>query len=532
MKKYLRNHRRFFTGALLSVLASTIFSTVLQFLKGDVLDHAAAGSLRETAASAAWLFVLIMMEIVGYYLYNRCRARFSAECTGELKRDIVESILSRSYAVFRERAQGEYIAQYTQKVDTVRDRWFDMLPALWDILFKIMLVSAALFVLDPGIAVITLVLLTTPLYIPKLIEKRLQNAQTAYLRAVEDSLVRVGDWLNGFEVIKNFSVERRIMEQFVRCNDTVVEKQLQDARVGAVAQMITTLISYLSYFAVLLCAAYLVLQGKFSAGDFFVAIGMIDQLSYPLISLAGIIRQVVAVRPVCAELDEFLREYVGGETENGVVRLQSEIRFDRVAFSYDGEHTILKEFDLTVRRGRKYLLKGPSGCGKTTAMNLLLRYYEADSGSITVDGRPLDEVGNPYGLITVVRQEATLFRDTLRNNLTMYRDISEERLLAVLHSVGLEKYADHASLEREVAEGGSNFSGGEKKRVCLARALLRDTDVLILDEPLANLDPETADHIEDLLLSILQKTVLIVSHQFTASKLVGFDQIIDFDTMR
>ena len=127
--------------------------------------------------------------------------------------------------------------------------------------------------------------------------------------------------------------------------------------------------------------------------------------------------------------------------------------------------------------------------------------------------------------MTVVRQEAVLFRDTLRNNLTLCRPVPEERLREVLTDVGLTRLC--GSLDEPVAEGGANFSGGEKKRLCLARALLRDTGVLLLDEPLANLDDATAERIEDLLLSIRDKTVIVVSHQFTGSKLSAFDQVVE-----
>ena len=158
----------------------------------------------------------------------------------------------------------------------------------------------------------------------------------------------------------------------------------------------------------------------------------------------------------------------------------------------------------------------------------MLRYYDADSGGITIDGTPIEDYGSTYGCMTVVRQEAILFHDTLRNNLTMYQNIPDGKLLEVLRSVGLDRYANLQALDGVLAEGGANFSGGEKKRICLARALLRQTDVLILDEPLANLDEATADKVEDLLLSIAGKTLLIVSHQFSEGKLGAFDRVLNF----
>lgn len=531
MKKYRKKNRRWFLAALASILISTFFAVALQFFKGDVLDYAVAGETRKAIRCAVALIAFILCEVLGYFCYDQFSAKFVVGCTRELKQDVFESILRRGYTAYMERPQGEYIAKYTNEADAIQDRHFSMLPVFWEILFKIVFASAALFRLDWRIAVITIALLTTPLYIPKIIEKRLQNAQTAYLRAVEENLTRVNDWLSGFEIIKNYSIEPKIMDRFRTVNDASMEKLLQDTRLGTVSRLITTLISYLSYFIVLACSAWLVMRGDFSAGDFFVAIGMIDQLSYPLISLAGITRQLIAVRPACQAMEEFLEvvETTGGSETLG--QLRDHIRFRDVSFSYDGLRPVLDGFSLTIQKGKRYLLKGPSGCGKTTAVNLLLKYFDADSGQIEIDGMPLDKMESTYGLMTVVRQEATLFHDSLRSNLTMYQDVPEEKLIDVLHGVGLDRFANPQALDSLVTQSGANFSGGEKKRICLARALLRATDVLILDEPLANLDPASAERIEDLLLSIPNKTILVVSHQFTESKLSRFDGVIDFSML-
>lgn len=528
MKKYQISNRCYFIGALVCVLISTIFAVVLQFFKGNVLDYAITGEMQKTVHFAVLLIAFILGECLFFFLYDRFSAKFVVGCTRELKQDIFESIIKCDYVVFKERPQGEYIAKYTNEADTIKSRRFQMLPMFFEILFKILFVSTALFLLDWCIAIITIALLTTPLYIPKLIEKRLQRAQDAYLEAVEENLSKVNDWLSGFEIVKNFSIEQSIIARFRAVNDNTMEKCLDDTQLGNISRLITTLISYLSYFIVLACATWLVLKGDFSAGDFFVAIGMIDQLSYPLISLAGITRQLIAVKPTCAAMQAFLEEPVTERKRNSPDKLERDICFKQVSFSYDGKRSVLDHFDLIIRKGKRYLLKGPSGCGKTTVINLLLKYYETASGSIEIDDNSLADMDSAYDLITVVRQEATLFHDTLRNNLTMYREIADGKLIAVLKSVGLERYANLEALDGVITEGGSNFSGGEKKRICLARALLRNTNVLIFDEPLANLDTATAERIEDLLLSIENKTLLVVSHQFTEEKLKGFDQVIDF----
>ena len=305
MKQYHQRNRAAFFGALLCILFSNTFAVVLQFFKGDVLDHAIAGDVHSTIRYILLLISFILGEVLFYYLFKRCSARYVAGCTSLLKRDIFASIVRRSYVDYLARQQGEYMAKLTNEADAIRDRRFQILPRLFDILSKIAFVSVALFLLDWRLALITIALLTTPLYVPKLIEKRLQKAQTAYLRAVEANLARVSDWLRGFEIIKNFAVEQQILRAFDESNDLVMERMQKDAALGAISQLITTLISYLSYFIVLVFAAWLVLKGRFTAGDFFVAIGMIDQLSYPLVSLAEIIRQLVAIRPTCDAVDRF-----------------------------------------------------------------------------------------------------------------------------------------------------------------------------------------------------------------------------------
>ena len=526
MKIYQKHNSRYFIGALITILISTVFAVTLQFLKGDVLNYALAGKLVATVKYASALILFILCEIIFHFLYAKLTAKFVVGCTRELKRDIFVSILGRSYVSYRDNSQGEYLAKFTNEADTIKECRFRMLPMFWEIFFKILFVSAALFILDWRIAIITIALLTTPLYIPKLIEKRLKNAQSEQLSAIEQCLSKVSDWLNGFEIIKNFSVEQKILKRFDEANDHAAEKMLHNATLGAVSQLITTLISYLSYFVVLACSTWLVLRGEFSAGDFFIAIGMIDQLSYPLIMLANILRQLISIRPACASVEKFIQE--GKIKKDGLVlfSVKSSICYDHVFFAYPNQPPILKNFTLTAKKGKRYLLKGPSGCGKTTAVNLLLRYYDTEKDCITVDGVPLSHYESTYGCMTVVRQEAILFHDTLRNNLTMYSSIPDERLISILDDLGLQKFATQDALDKIISENGSNLSGGEKKRICLARALLRDTDVLILDEPLANLDAPTASKIEDLLLGIEGKLLLVVSHQFTPEKLQAFDSVV------
>ena len=530
MKRYIRKNCSAFAWAAVCVLIGTVFATILQFFKGDVLDYAVAGNTYEAIRYALLLIGFILLEVLFYYLFSRLSARFHVSCVRGLKADLFCGILGRSFTQFKSMQHGEYIAKYANDAQLIGEMHFSMLPMLVQILGKVLMVAAALFWLDWRIALVTIFLLTMPLYVPKLIEKRLQRAQKDYIAAVEKNLAMVTDILSGFEIVKNFSIERSVMSRFAETNCYTAARDLHRKQLGNLGNLITTLMSYLSYFIVLAFAAFLVLRGDFSAGDFFVAVGMIDQLSYPIISLSGIIRQLVSIRPACHDMEDFIASSKGCALGSHCGKLNDGIRFDKACFSYDGEEPLIRDFGLVIKKGGRYLIKGPSGCGKTTAVNLLLRYHDLQSGRITIDGEPIGSFCDTYPLITVVRQEPVLFRDTLRNNLTMYQEIPDARLIGLLNSLGLSKYANADALDAMVAEGGANLSGGEKKRLCLARALMRDTEVLILDEPLANLDGDTAGSIESLLLGISDRTLVVVSHQFSGERIGAFDGVIDMES--
>ena len=167
MKKYERQNRPWLIGALGSVLAASLFGVALQFFKGEVLDSAIAGQGARTLRYGLALAGFILGEILFFHLYRRLGDRFAAGCVTALKQDVFESVLRRDYVAFKGRTQGEYAAKYTGEADAIRARRFCMLPLFWEIAFKIVLVSGALFLLDWRVGLLTIARLATPLYIPQ-----------------------------------------------------------------------------------------------------------------------------------------------------------------------------------------------------------------------------------------------------------------------------------------------------------------------------------------------------------------------------
>ncbi len=528
MKKYVRSNWKPLLFSIVFSMVASIFAVGVQFLKGNVLDYALAREAKPALSHGIWLGMFIALELGFFFLYDQCRARFIVDAMEKLRFAFFSNLLARNYPAFLKKSQGEYLAQYNKEMEIIEADYFGTLPLLAEIIIKILIVSISLFILDYRLALITLFLLTTPLYLPKLLEKKLQGAQKKYLETFEGHIQTITDWLRAFEIIKNYSIEEKIKEMFKKTNGRTMRGNLEKRRLGNMTRTLSAFLSYLSHFIILVFAAYLVLRGDFTAGTFFVAVGMIDQLSYPIITLSRFIQSLVSVQPVNKSVLAFLNERF---EEAGTVNIAKEnfreVSFHNVSFNYGGEQ-VVKNLNMRFEKGKQYLLEGASGSGKTTSMNLLMNYYRPNCGTVRINGIEVGKIRNLNELMTVMRQEAVFFTDSLRNNLTMYQKISDEKIIRVLEKVGLGKLANPAGLAMMIREGGSNLSGGEKRRITLARSILRETPLLILDEPLANLDGENARTIESQLLSITDRSLLIISHRFSSKNKTKLAGLIEF----
>jgi len=528
---YVKKNKWILTGVFISALISNLCAVRLQFFKGSILDAAIQRDSSNTFRNIILLISFILLECLFFYLYNQLRSFFTVKCVSLLREDFFQGLINKHFIDFTESNKGEYIAKYTNDLEKVKDMYFSTMTLLINLISKIILVSIALFILDIRVAVITLTLLTMPLYIPKLIEKRLKTCQMDYMASVNTNLRELTDWLANFEVIKMFSIEKKITEKYTESNNIVMKKMMNNYSINYTSNLLTMLMSYVSHFLILALSAYLVLNGNFTAGTFFVSVGLIDQLSYPIISISTALQNIVSVRPISTDMIDFINKKRIEKEDRIYKDTVIEIDIRNLSFSYN-DKKLIDNFSFKFKKNKKYLIQGKSGSGKTTLINLMLNYYSDYQGEILLNKDNIKEIINIYPYVTVVRQDAALFHDTLRNNLNMYNNnISDNQIIKVLKLVNLQKYANEEALNEMVLEGGLNLSGGEKKRISVARGLLRNTDILIFDEPLANLDDDNVSNLENFLLSIEGKVLIIVSHQFSQEKMDYFDNVINLNRL-
>ena len=523
MKSYLKPQAGWLIRALILAFVAALAAVAVQFIKGRLLDEAIARDGTRVLRLIVLLLAVILFEIGCYYVYNRCRGNYQTGALAQLRKDFFSAQLEKPQCLQEDQRQGEVLAGYTDQIDTVYRQLFQNFPLLAEIILKILIVSTMLFILDARIALLTLLLATTPLYIPKLVQKHLEKAQKAHTEAFARHLGRVTEWLSSLMVIQNYMAQSPILSRFNTSNLQVRQKHLDMLKLNYLSSTVSTCLSYLSHFVILAYAAWLVASGSFSAGDFFIAVGMIDQMSWPILGITHYLQEMIAARPILRSLLAEMASRPAPEATPIPLPAVNQICAQKAAFSYPDSPPLFSGLSFQVQSGQKCLITGKSGGGKTTLMGLLLALDSPTSGQICYNNIPAARVQNLFELVTVMRQQPALFEDSLRNNLSLYQDIPEEQMMAVLRQVNLSQFASPEGLDHMIREGGSNLSGGEKRRICLARTLLKGSPVMILDEPLAEVDPDTVNMIEELIINMKGTTLFLVSHQVSPRFESAFD---------
>ena len=525
MKNYILKHKKELIKLILFIILASISAVFIQFFRGYVLDSAINKS-RDIIYYGITMFLLIVLEILFTYLFFTASNKLTSVYIEDLRSDIFRSILSKNYKDFYANDKGNYISKLINEVTLIDEKFFSNLCTFLQVSIKALLVLISIFLLNWKLSIIAIFLMTLPLYIPKLIQNKIKNLNSKYVNSINGLTSLLNDYLSGYEIIHNYSLTQIFIKKFIDKNYNTQYDFYKMRKISSLSRTLSMILSYFSFFIVVIFSTYLVFKGEFTAGEFFAAIGLVDQLSWPIISISINIQNFIAAKPVINSILPYINT-INANTKNSNTDKISNIVFDNVCFSYN-EKQLIKNFNAEFKENKKYLIKGESGSGKTTLINLLLGFEKLDSGNIFINGK-VCETEDILGKISIVRQETFLFNDTIRNNISLHEDIEDENILKILNTVNLTKFSSVEDLDTIIENSGINLSGGEKRRIILARALIRKKDVLILDEPLANLDKNNAHLIEDLILKINDVTLIVISHTFSEEKLKEFDEIYSLE---
>ena len=536
---YLKRYPGLATGTLLCAILGTlmliVFPTVARWIINDVIRGNHPEKLMPLILLAAAAFVLQHgFNILRIILNNT----FEQKVIFDLRSDLYSHIQLLPLRWFDNRATGDLMTRVIEDVNSVERMLIDGIEQGVVAALQVVIVMAMMFYLDVKLALLAL----APF--PLLIAGALTYTLTAHRRyrlqrrAASAMNALLHDNLSGIRQIKSFAREGEQHARFNRVSDQLRHATLVVMRVWAIYSPSMSMLEAMGAVLVLGFGGHAVLSGTLQLGDLVASLMYMAFLYEPASRLHQLNQLVQAGRAAGERVFEILDEPTepGRTGEEVSPRIAGDIRYEDVSFSYAEGLPALSHVSFHARPGETVALVGATGAGKSTLVNLLVRFYEFTSGEIYIDGKPIRE----YGLRTlresigVVTQESFLFNGSIRENLLMGKpNASEAELWRAVDAANARSFIERLpkGLESVVGERGVKLSVGEKQRLSIARALLKDPPILILDEATASVDTATERLIQEALEHLMaNRTSIVIAHRL--STIVRADQILVLDRGR
>jgi ATP-binding cassette subfamily B protein len=475
---------------------------------------------------AGGIFGFALLRAVLNYSYSMSVAHLvQAKIVVDLREQIFKKLQQLSFRFFDRHTSGSIINRVTGDVQAVRlfiDGVF-----LQSIIMLLSLVVYLFYMVQIHLWLTLVCLATTPAMwmISARFSQLLRPAYEESRRLMDDLVLQLSETIQGIQTVKAFARERMLQERFHEMNVRVREQRRSIFRKVSVFSPLITFLTQVNLFVLLLYGGYLTIHGEIALGGGLVVFaGLLQQFSGQVANLSGLIDSVqqslAGARRVFAIIDTPV-EIERPAIVKQLGKVRGEVRFADVGFSYRADMPALQGIDITVRAGERIAVVGATGAGKSALMSLIPRFYDPDRGQILIDGVDIREV-DPAELrrnIGIVFQENFLFSNTVAANIAFGApDASRERIeraarIAHAHDFIMELDGGYDAV---LEEGGSNLSGGQRQRLAIARALLHDPPILLLDDPTAAIDPDTEHEILAAMESAVEgRTTFMVAHRLS-----------------
>ncbi len=533
-----RHYRKGAVGVLL-VLITSLFAIpqplIMRYLVDDVILGRQLGLL---AIAVILLAGISLAEKLAGLIQQFYFARFEQEVTLDIQEDLFSHVLRFPKDFFDENQTGYLMSRLSSDVEGMR--WFFSSTIVY-IISNILRFAGGvvlLFYLEWRLAIGVLVVVPGLVLCIRYFSRKIHVLSHQDMEQQANVTSHLQESLSSVSLIKAFSTEARSVKRFTSQLKEAFQISLEQTTVSSVANLVINSMPGMAKVTVLALGAYWVIQGHWSLGSLLAFIAYLAYVFGTAQFLASANLQLqnarAALERVSALYDIIPEESMGdGKT---VERLTGEIEFKNVSFAYDAREPILNDISFRIQPGERVAIVGPSGVGKTTLLSLILRFYKPNAGEIYFDGSPAPdyELGSLRQRIGYVAQSTLLLSGSIMENLRYGNpDAREEEVSMAAKVAGIHDFI--ASLpegyETEIGEGGVKLSEGQKQRLALARAIVKDPDILVLDEPTSALDSQTEKNIFLSLPSVIEnKTLFVVAHRL--STIMHADRIFLLDQNR
>jgi ATP-binding cassette, subfamily B, bacterial len=540
MWPYLRRHTKDLVLVFGAALLGTGITAVLPLLTRSIVDDALKPVVAHQAAQSLTplLTAMLVLGVIrfGLSFVRRFGAgRLGIDVEYDMRNDIYDHLHRLDFARHDEMQSGQLVSRANSDVRVVQ-LLLGFLPFMSANIVLFFLSLGLMVHLSPQLTAVALISVPTLLIMAlRLRTVVYPSSWDAQQRAAELATV-VDEATTGVRVVKGFGQERRELEKLTESAERLFGARMRNARISAKRQAVMETVPALSQVAVLALGGYLAIQGNITLGTLLAFQTYLLQLVAPVRQVAGMLVVASTARAAAERIFELLdstSDVVESPDAEPLGDIRGEVRFADVSFGYLRSEPVLDHLDLTVAPGEVVALVGASGSGKSTVSLMLPRFYDVQTGAITVDGHDvrdltLESLRRHLG---VVFEESFLFSDTIRANLSYGRpDASEEEIVRAARWAQADAFirALPEGYDTVVGERGLTLSGGQRQRIALARALLTDPQVLLLDDATSAIDVRTEEEIHDTLRQVMKgRTTILVAHRRSTLNLA--DRIVVLD---
>ncbi|MCD8357106.1 MAG: ABC transporter ATP-binding protein/permease [Clostridia bacterium] len=533
--KYIGSYRIGVIAVLIFAIGSTIFNITGPKILSKaitVLYEGLVGKLSGTGSIDFGRIGQILLILLGVYVLSAClnfaqgwiMTGITQKLCFRMRREISEKINRLPLGYFESRTIGEVLSRITNDVDTLGQSLNQSVTQMITSVTTIVGVLIMMLTISPLMTLIALVILPVSMIFVMTVVKFSQKyfrAQQKYLGEIDG---QIEETFSGHNVVRVFNQEARIKEEFDRTNDKLYESAWKSQFLSGLMQPIMNFVGNLGYVGVAVAGSILAIAGVITVGDIQAFIQYVKTFTQPITQLAQVSNMLQSMAAAAERVFEFLEEKEEDQHVENPVSIESvkgSVQFEHVRFGYDASNPVIHDFTCDVKPGQMVAIVGPTGAGKTTMVKLLMRFYDVDQGSIRLDGHDVrrfnrSELREGFGMVL---QDTWLFKGTIMENIRYGRlDATDEEVIAAAKAAKADSFIRTlpGGYQMELNEEISNVSQGQKQLLTIARAILADNPILILDEATSSVDTRTEALIQSAMNRLMEgRTSFVIAHRLS-----------------
>lgn len=538
LMQYIGRYKIAILAVMIMAAASTVFTVIGPKVLGKATTGLSEGLMKKITGTGGIDFSYIGRILIIVLCLYACSAIFSfiqgwimtgvsQKVCYRLRKEISEKINRMPMKYFESRTYGEVLSRITNDVDTLGMGLNQSITTIITSVATMIGVLVMMLSISPLMTIIAIVILPISVGLVSFVVKKSQSyfkTQQEYLGHING---QIEETYGGHMVVKSFNKEKDMVDTFDKTNAVLYSSAWKSQFFSGMMQPIMMFVGNLGYAGVALSGGMLAINGVITIGDIQAFIQYVKNFTQPITQIAQVINQVQSMAAASERVFEFLEEEEEEQIAANPVptdNIRGEVEFKHVKFGYKEDQIIIKDFCANVKPGQKVAIVGPTGAGKTTMVKLLMRFYDVNSGEILIDGHNIKdfnrrELRDAFGMVL---QDTWLYKDTIMENIRYGKlDATDEEVIAAAKAAHAHHFIETlpGGYNMELNEDASNVSQGQKQLLTIARAILADNPILILDEATSSVDTRTEIQIQNAMDNLMKgRTSFVIAHRLSTIK--------------